>query len=1118
MKKSVFLFSGQGSQYYQMGKSLFDQNVVFRAEMEEMDEIARGVIGVSVLSKMYDSRNSKVDPFVDTRLSHPALFMLGYALAKALIDFGLSPSLLCGSSLGEFTALAVSGAIGRDDAVRSVCRQAQSIHECCPDGYMIAILDKISCLDDCKGVFDSMEIAAVNHESHFVISIPLQSRHGIINYLKTRGVIHQELPVSKAFHSQWIDPARDAILNHSREMSFQKVGIPVISCVDGKVLESITEDHLWNAVRGPIQFPIALHSIEAAGPCAYYDCGPSGTLSGLGRRLVDGRSLSTFFSPITPFESDSIDYCRIWGAFPVTATSESFVEKEYQIKKKERSMQACLFPGQGSQQIGMGEGLFEEFPDLTAKADAILGYSIKKLCLEDPDHCLGKTQFTQPALYFVNALAYLHKVRNEGFSPDFFVGHSLGEYDALFAAGVIDFEWGLKLVQKRGALMALAKNGGMAAVIGLGEDRIREILQSHNLVGVEIANLNSPTQIVLSGLSNDIEAAQGVFEAEGCRMYVTLKVSGAFHSKYMSEARTEFGQFLENVPLFSPRKPVISNVKARAYPSDVQSVRGILADQINNPVRWTESIRVLMGMGCESFVEVGPGNVLTGLVNKIRKESSPLLLDKNSASGNKDGVVLERHLEMMEVQKAGSSILSSKNPEKGEYRSGFNSASLGCSEFRKEYNLKYSYVTGGMYRGIASPQMVIKMGMSGMLGFLGTGGLGLDEVAKSIDIIQSHLNSDQPYGLNFLHNPHSSDLEEKTIDLFVKKGVRHIEAAAFMGVTPALVRFRVSGFERMPDGSVKNDRTIIAKISRPEVAEVFLNPPPERILERLLAEGKISSFQAESSRSLPMVDDLCVEADSGGHTDQGVLFALLPAVISLRNEIQKKYAYKKKIRVGAAGGIGSPSAAAAAFLLGADFILTGSINQCTVEAGTSDLVKEMLQDINVQDTDYAPAGDMFEMGAKVQVLRRGVFFAARANKLYDLYKQFDSLDQIDSKTRLQIEEKYFRCSFDDIYAESRKYFQNVNPEMIEKADKNPKQKMALVFRWYFGATTRFAMAGQADRKVDFQIHCGPALGSFNQWVKGTNLESWQNRHVDDIALRIMDGAAGVVDDFFRRCN
>ena len=239
---------------------------------------------------------------------------------------------------------------------------------------------------------------------------------------------------------------------------------------------------------------------------------------------------------------------------------------------------------------------------------------------------------------------------------------------------------------------------------------------------------------------------------------------------------------------------------------------------------------------------------------------------------------------------------------------------------------------------------------------------------------------------------------------------------------------------------------------------------------------------------------------------------LMPVMLRLRDDVAREHGYRARIRVGAAGGIGTPHAVAAAFIMGADFVLTGSINQCTVESGTSDLAKDLLADINVQDTAMAPAGDMFEIGAKVQVLSKGVFFAARANRLYELYKQYDSLDQIDPKTREQLEKRYFKRTFEEIYGETKAYYAKAAPDQIERAERNPKAKMALVFRWYFVQSGRFAVKGIADAKVDFQIHCGPALGAFNQWVKGTPYEDWRNRHADDLADLLMNGAASLLEE------
>lgn len=771
-----------------------------------------------------------------------------------------------------------------------------------------------------------------------------------------------------------------------------------------------------------------------------------------------------------------------------------------------------VFPGQGTQKKGMGEGLFDEFRELTKQADEVLGYSIQELCLNDAGGNLHQTQFTQPALYTVNAMSYLKKIIDTGQSPDFVAGHSLGEYNALFAAGAFDFKTGLELVKKRGELMNRATGGGMAAVVGLTEEQIREVLRTNGLSGIDIANLNAPTQIVISGTKADIDQAQPVFESiKGVEMFVPLRTSGAFHSRYMQEAMREFENFIENFQFLDMKIPVISNVKARPYNASALSEN--LVRQITHPVKWTESIRYLMGKGHMAFEEIGVGKVLTGLIARIQAEAEPLIVTEEE--------VLSKPME----RRADTKVRTAMNTESESPKSSvavigrdalvpvekesLMAAALGDATFKQDYNLTYAYIAGAMYRGIASKEMVIRMGRAGMLGFFGTGGLGFSVIEAAITEIQKELDKGQAYGFNFLHMPSDPQKEEQLADLFVARQVKVIEASAFLSITPALVKYRAKGLMQDENGFLSSTNKIIAKVSRPEVAEAFLSPAPEKIVAKLLAEQSITEQEAQWLMEVPMADDLTVEADSGGHTDGGVAYALMPAIRKLRDEMMVKYRYPKRIRVGAAGGIGTPEAAAAAFIMGADYIVTGSINQCTLEAATSDAVKDMLQQINVQDTEYAPAGDMFEMGAKIQVLRRGVFFPARANKLYDLYRMHASLEEIDEKTKTQIQDKYFKKGFDQVLTEIKTYY---TPEEWEHALNNPKQKMAMLFKWYFTYSSRLALQGSEESKVDYQIHCGPALGALNQELKGTMLESWRNRHVDEIALILLSGAAQCLKD------
>lgn len=765
-------------------------------------------------------------------------------------------------------------------------------------------------------------------------------------------------------------------------------------------------------------------------------------------------------------------------------------------------MKAYVFPGQGSQYKGMGRELFNEFSEEVRLADDILGYSVQGLCLENAQGLLNLTQYTQPALFVVNALSYMKILRGGGKKPDYLAGHSLGEYNALLASGAVDFESGLRIVKKRGELMAQTNAGGMAAVIGISEDTVREVCEKNRFTDIDFANYNSPSQLVLSGNNVTLNAAKPVFEALGAK-YVLLNVSAAFHSRYMEPVKQEFAKFLEQFTISEPDISIIANVTARPYKAG--SAKEHLIDQIAGAVNWTNTIRYLLQLGEMEIQEVGPGNVLTNLTKKIQAETDFTKSDR---------IEITRMNEKLTEKTLFARELVQKPETKGRQ---ITTRSLGSEKFKRVYGVDYAYVLGAMYRGISSKEMVVRMGKAKMIGFLGTGGMSLTRIENDIQFIQSQLNKGESYGANLLNNLTDSDLEDRSVDLFLMYKVKFVEAAAYMqNLSLALVRYRLSGLHRDADGRIVTGNKIIAKISRPEVATAFMSPPPKWQVEKLLAEGRVSKTQAELSLFVPMADDLCVEADSGGHTDQGVAYVLMPGIRKLRDEMMDKYNYQEEIRIGAAGGIGTPDAAAAAFMLGADFIVTGSINQCTVEAGTSAAAKDLLQEMNVRDTSYAPAGDMFEIGAKVQVLKKGVFFPMRANKLYETYMRFNSLEEIDDKIRKTIEEKYFCRTFDEVYAELCKCYAEKNPERFAKAERLPKHKMAMVFRWYFSMSAKLAMTGSQERKVDYQIHTGPALGAFNQWVKGTPLEDWRNRHVDDIAKKILSGTAQLINDQYSR--
>ena len=299
-------------------------------------------------------------------------------------------------------------------------------------------------------------------------------------------------------------------------------------------------------------------------------------------------------------------------------------------------MKTFMFPGQGSQSRGMGGNLFDEYSELTKKADKILGYSIKELCLKDPRRELNKTQFTQPALFVVNTFSYLKKIEELGVKPDYVIGHSLGEFNALLAADCFDFETGLKLVKKRGELMSQATDGAMVAILNASKEEIETILAENGLTNIDLANYNTPSQIVISGPVDEIGRAEPFFQ-KGEMLYYPLNTSGAFHSRFMQPSREKFEAYLKKFKLSNLKIPVVANVTAKPYHDE--EVMTVLSSQISSTVRWCESIQYLLTLDSASnpmeFVEMGSGDVLTKMVDRI-KTDTPKSSTGSSVNKNQD--------------------------------------------------------------------------------------------------------------------------------------------------------------------------------------------------------------------------------------------------------------------------------------------------------------------------------------------------------------------------------------------------------------------------------------------------------------------------------------------------
>ena len=433
---------------------------------------------------------------------------------------------------------------------------------------------------------------------------------------------------------------------------------------------------------------------------------------------------------------------------------------------------------------------------------------------------------------------------------------------------------------------------------------------------------------------------------------------------------------------------------------------------------------------------------------------------------------------------------------------------LGDRSFTEDHDCRFAYVIGEMARGIATADMVIAGARAGLMAFFGSAGLRPDTISSALDRIQSALGPSQSWwGANLIHSPNEPATEDAVVDLFLRRKVPCVSVSAFMNLTPAVVRCAVSGLRRDGEGCVHRARRIFAKISRPEVAAHFLSPAPGEILQRLKVDGKITEEEAVLAREIPVAQDITIEADSGGHTDNRPLTVLLPAIQKQRDELTARFGYRRSIRLGAAGGVGTPAAVAAAFALGAAYVLTGSVNQAAVESGLSEMGRRMLAEADLADVAMAPASDMFERGVRVQVLKRGTLFAQRGQRLYEVYQKYASLEAIPESERLQLEAELFRAPLEAIWGGTRKHFLSVDPEEVARAERDPRHRMALVFRWYLFMGSQWARDGHPDRKLDYQIWCGPAMGGFNRWVRGSFLEAPESRGVVQIALNLLEGAA-----------
>ncbi len=709
----VFMFSGQGSQYHQMGRSLYENEPVFRDTLRRLDALVSPAAGGSVVERLYDPGRSAAEPFVETAVTHPAIVMVELALAETLMSYGVTPDLLLGASLGEYTASVLAGVMEAGECLNRLVAMARSAGDGAP-GACSPSWPGPGCTTREPALHRDLDLAARNYHSHFVVSGPLDALARAENFLTERQIPYQRVPVEHGFHSRLMDPSRPAFDALWAGVDLRPPRIPLFSSVAAGPLLAVTPGHLWRVARDPIEFSATIAALEARGPHRYIDAGPAGTLHNFVRAHLSGAGTSTSgsFSQSTallsPFAQDATRVLRRvveetrTHERPATpaqyggttddnkSTGKSTSKSMGTSTRRRNQVKVYGFPGQGSQAKGMGADLFDAFPEEVAEADAILGYSVRELCLDNPEGRLRRTEFTQPALYVVEALSCLRRRQEDPAPPDFLVGHSLGEYTALFAADAFDFGTGLRLVARRGELMGRATGGGMVAVLGMDVDAVERLLDEAGLTDLDIANHNTPEQTVLAGPAADLDRARAAFEDRGARV-VLLNVSAPFHSRYMRAAADEFQELLDATEFRPPRIPVIANLDARPYRPE--HLRRTLTEQITGRVHWVDTIRSLMGVdqGDFTFEELGPGKALTKMVAKIRELATPLPAPVVAAP---EPVPASAPAEVPAL------VIAAPIPLE---RPLLDAEDLGAASFRDRYGLRLAYLGGGMYGGISSP-------------------------------------------------------------------------------------------------------------------------------------------------------------------------------------------------------------------------------------------------------------------------------------------------------------------------------------------------------------------------------------------------------------------------------
>ncbi|WP_435122056.1 acyltransferase domain-containing protein [Micromonospora tulbaghiae] len=736
-------------------------------------------------------------------------------------------------------------------------------------------------------------------------------------------------------------------------------------------------------------------------------------------------------------------------------------------------MRAWVFPGQGSQHPGMGEGLLDRFPAECATAERIIGVPPAQLCRDARGEYLGRTRYVQPAVFLVSVLAARAALADGRPPPEVVAGHSLGEYAALHLAGCLDFDSALGLVVRRGQLMESVTGGGMVAVLGLPLSRVTELLAE--IPDVDLANHNLPDQFVLAGSAAGVRAVVDAVRRHGTGRCVPLAVSVPAHSRFMAGAAEAFAVALREVAPAPPSIPVVSNVTGAPHvPGEIP---GTLLRHFVEPVRWWDTMCLLARSGVAEPVEVGPGEVLTKM---WRRAAGSLPAPAPGGPLTRAALVPPPTSVVPPVAAPVAPAVppppAARGPAPGPppaapvgrgHDSGPPPAAAsrprpaGSSGLRADYGIRYACLAGSSPFGVTSPAFLRRLSEAGLLGFFGAQGLAPPEIRAAL----AELRDVRRYGMSW---PSGGD-ERALCDLYLAHDVRHVEVTGPLAVvSPQLVRFRHG------DGP----RQVLARAPDLATAVRFLRPADPATVRALAAAGHLDSASAGAAAREAVATDVAVERDA---------HALVPALVAVRDR------EAPAVRIGVAG-VGTPAAVAAAFALGADFVVTTTVNQCTAEAATSDAAKDLLAALDVTDVREAPDPDLFELGARSPVAHRGTLFAARAEELYRMFLRYDRLADVGPRRLAELERTHFGRPLDEVRAD------------LGVAGRDDRRVLASVCAAYCREATTAALRGTPGQRLNYRVPASTDVGAFNRLVAAEPLADWRSRHAELVTERLLSEA------------